>query len=144
MVQISTEIRRKMKLFNYFITLFAIIWFAGTAFGNYIQPHYNKPTNTIIYIDRIYFEVDSWTGVAGYKTIDKMVYLEKSEFHDFSGNKIFMVQTLPDKEIVGYGIKVWESEFSLEDSNCDGTMDKVSIYNDPVFPPDCWYGRIPI
>ena len=81
------------------------------------------------------------TGIAGYKTIDQMVALEKISYSDNKGNRIHMVRTLNDKEIVGYGIKVWESEFSLEDSNCDGIMDKATIFNNPVFPPDCWYGE---
>ncbi len=125
--------------------LLAVCFLATTAWATpeFKQPIYTESEtehhDTISYIDRNYFWYDSKIGVAGYKTIDEMVKLEKISFKDFHGNKIFMVRILPDKKVVGYGIKVWESKFSLEDSNCDGIMDKVGLYSDLVFPPDCFH-----
>ena len=120
--------------------IMAICFLATTAWATpeFKQPIYTESEtehhDTLSYIDRNYFWYDSKVGIAGYKTIDEMVRLERISFKDFHGNKIFMVRILPNKTIVGYGIKVWDSEFALEDSNCDGVMDKVLLYNDPVFP----------
>jgi len=122
--------------------LTAGLWFvfdASMANTTYVQPVYVEEYDRITYFGRFYHRYDRITGVAGYKTIDKMVKLEKISYKDFLNNKIHMVRTLPNRSIVGYGIKVWESEFALEDTNCDGVMDKVFLYNAPVFPPDCFY-----
>lgn len=125
-----------------------VIWLTSQVFGAWvpIQPIYHGYSKTISYIDLTYYQTKIITGIAGYKSLDKMVELEKITFVSDAylgeeGNKIFMVRIIDTKQIVGYGIKVWESRFSLEDSDCDGVMDKVGIYNKPVFPPNCFYAE---
>ena len=123
--------------------IFTTALILGLAFpvSAYVQPEYFGFSKIIKYFDKRYFARKSFTGVAGFKTIDKMVRLKKTVFESLDGQIINLVQIVREsgrKDIVGYGIKVYESEFSLEDSNCDGVMDKVGLYNDPVFPPDCW------
>lgn len=127
-----------------------LIW-SHTSFGGYIQPRfYDSPdlkNSFVEYIDRAYWYTDRKVGIAGYKTIDRLVRLEKLIFNHPLG-KINMVRIQETKQIVGYGIKhmyvdsdgqsKW-AEFSLEDSDCDGVMDKVFEYQTPVFPPDCFF-----
>lgn len=122
-----------------FLACLGYLAIAYSVEATYIQPIYSSELNVISYINRLYYKYDYATGIAGYKSLDKIARLEKISFVDDSNNRIHMIRTLPNKDIVGYGIKVWESEFSLEDSDCDGVMDIVGIYNKSVFPPNCFY-----
>lgn len=104
------------------------------------QPVFNKELYTVTYMDILYYYDSHIVGIAGYNTIDKMVPLRKTIFISKKGSKIHMVEIIEQEKkpvIVGFGISI-RNEYSIEDTDCDGIFETVRLYNDLVFPPDCF------
>ncbi len=128
------------------VAIMAVCFWATTACAfsptRLEQPMFDKKTWSVTYMDHTYNYYKHLTGIAGYETIDESVGLLKMIFKDSDGNTANMIQILSMKEeldIVGFSFDIDSHRYAIEDSDCDGIFDDVKLYDDLVFPPDCFH-----
>ncbi len=103
------------------------------------QPVYNKDLNVVTYMGITYYYDRYITGIAGYKTIDKIAKIKKTIFISITGSKINMIQIISQKKepvFVGFDVVI---RYAIEDTDCNGIFETVKAHNEAVYPPDCFY-----